>query len=781
MPSELVPVGARTVVRALRTRAAAQVGPDWVWPYWLERQNDPASPSFVPRGHLPFLTNLTHRNWTAVGNLDSAARRSSTRAGWSPRGRTAGRSTGGSVPTTAGTCRRARWRCASASSAPRPWSRRRWASRPGTPSTRVRRPAQQRRGRRRDGRRRDRERVARPGRAGAGRPAVQPRGPGRGRAHRPARVHRGGRRPGGAAAAPPAPAGRGVDVPRRRLGRHRAGRRRRRAVAGPGARPRRTGPGGLRLPAGPRRHVPGRHPARPGAAGGAVPRPPTAGSWRLPPFPEALPPASAVAAGWQAQGDRGMRLVLPDDRLAEAVAANRRFLLLLHDGDQIDPPGPATYHRFWFRDAAYLLGARPVRLPRGGRPGPRLVPRSAAVATGSSSARTTSGTATAPPSSPWPGTGAWPATPRSSRGSSSRSPAAPTGSTASGGRAGARKGDDAALAGLLPAGMSAEHLGPVDHYYWDDFWGVAGLRAAAELLRAAGQPDAAEDAAAFASAMWADVEASLALTAGPPRHRRHPGGPPAAHRRGRHGVARRLRPARPAGGRRPAHRGHGRRPARAVPAGRGAFFQGISHSGLGTYLTMQLAAVELRGRRPPQHRPAGLDARRRHPHLDVARGRSTPHRRRVHGRRPPRVGRGRGAVVRARPARPRSRRPDPDDPTPDRRPVLRSCPPTGTARAGRCTARRSPRHRLLRRALARRPGGLLWEVDPHPGLPAVRLTAPGLEPSWSTTDPRGEALLGPVRAAADVAVNGDDPADAAAGRDVGLRSGAAPARRRVVR
>jgi hypothetical protein len=37
-------------------------------------------------------------------------------------------------------------------------------------------------------------------------------------------------------------------------------------------------------------------------------------------------------------------------------------------------------------------------------------------------------------------------------------------------------------AGLLPAGFSAEHLGPVDYYYWDDFWGVAGLRAAARML-----------------------------------------------------------------------------------------------------------------------------------------------------------------------------------------------------------------------------------------------------------------------------------------------------------
>jgi hypothetical protein len=34
-------------------------------------------------------------------------------------------------------------------------------------------------------------------------------------------------------------------------------------------------------------------------------------------------------------------------------------------------------------------------------------------------------------------------------------------------------------AGLLPAGFSAEHLGPNDFYYWDDFWAVAGLKAAA--------------------------------------------------------------------------------------------------------------------------------------------------------------------------------------------------------------------------------------------------------------------------------------------------------------
>lgn len=40
--------------------------------------------------------------------------------------------------------------------------------------------------------------------------------------------------------------------------------------------------------------------------------------------------------------------------------------------------------------------------------------------------------------------------------------------------------------GLLPAGFSAEHLGPNDYYYWDDFWAAAGLQAAADMLAAIG-------------------------------------------------------------------------------------------------------------------------------------------------------------------------------------------------------------------------------------------------------------------------------------------------------
>lgn len=39
---------------------------------------------------------------------------------------------------------------------------------------------------------------------------------------------------------------------------------------------------------------------------------------------------------------------------------------------------------------------------------------------------------------------------------------------------------------------------------------------------------------------------------------------------------------------------------------------------------------------------------------------------------------------------------------------------------------------------------LLWELDPHPGIDPPTLVAPALDPSWSSTELRGEALLAPV-------------------------------------
>ena len=36
---------------------------------------------------------------------------------------------------------------------------------------------------------------------------------------------------------------------------------------------------------------------------------------------------------------------------------------------------------------------------------------------------------------------------------------------------------------------------------------------------------------------------------------------------------------------------------------------------------------------------------------------------------------------------------------------------------------------------------LLWDFEPHPGIGDIELTAPGLDPTWRTTERRGDALL----------------------------------------
>lgn len=59
--------------RSARAARKAVLGDDWIRPYWLERQLDPRSTSFVAHGGAPVMANVTHRNWTTVGTVSSAA------------------------------------------------------------------------------------------------------------------------------------------------------------------------------------------------------------------------------------------------------------------------------------------------------------------------------------------------------------------------------------------------------------------------------------------------------------------------------------------------------------------------------------------------------------------------------------------------------------------------------------------------------------------------------------------------------------------------------------
>lgn len=155
---------------------------------------------------------------------------------------------------------------------------------------------------------------------------------------------------------------------------------------------------------------------------------------------------------------------------------------------------------------------------------------------------------------------------------------------------------DAPHAGLLPAGFSAEHLGPNDYYYWDDFWCIAGLHSASALITAHDADTGASysrAAAQFAAAVDHSLES----------------------------CARRLgRPAMPASPYRRLDAGAIGSLAVGYPLQQcaaddprlldcvefllancfvdGAFFQDMIHSGLNAYLTLHVAQVLLRAGDP---------------------------------------------------------------------------------------------------------------------------------------------------------------------------------------
>ncbi len=72
VPRELIPLNARQIARGVLNYAMLQNSPGWVLPFWAERQYDPGDPAFIPRSHLSVSLNVTHRNWTAVGSPSCA-------------------------------------------------------------------------------------------------------------------------------------------------------------------------------------------------------------------------------------------------------------------------------------------------------------------------------------------------------------------------------------------------------------------------------------------------------------------------------------------------------------------------------------------------------------------------------------------------------------------------------------------------------------------------------------------------------------------------------------
>ena len=299
----------------------------------------------------------------------------------------------------------------------------------------------------------------------------------------------------------------------------------------------------------------------------------------------------AVAAdGWTAALQGHTRLEIPDQHLQFLYDAAVRTLILHTPDDPV--PGPYTYKRFWFRDAVYILHALAAI---------GLHDRVEFALDRFQSRQTALGYFLSQE-------GEWDSNGQvlwmydrfhrlSGRAPNDRWRHAIQRGAQWIGRKRTSRNLDRPHAGLLPAGFSAEHLGPNDFYYWDDFWAVAGLRAAARLMATYGERLLGEEMIAEAGDLMACIERSLV----PARARNRRDALPASpYRRMDAGAIGSIvvdyplqlwAPGDP-------------RVADTIDYliddcyVDGAFFQDMIHSGYNAYLTIQVAQVLLRAGDP---------------------------------------------------------------------------------------------------------------------------------------------------------------------------------------
>ncbi|MCX8095720.1 MAG: hypothetical protein N3D74_06000 [Caldisericia bacterium] len=71
-PNELLPLNLEILAKGLLTSRVFEINSNWVYPFWIEEQLNPKSTSFVARGANIFAINTTHRNWTTLGFPESS-------------------------------------------------------------------------------------------------------------------------------------------------------------------------------------------------------------------------------------------------------------------------------------------------------------------------------------------------------------------------------------------------------------------------------------------------------------------------------------------------------------------------------------------------------------------------------------------------------------------------------------------------------------------------------------------------------------------------------------
>ncbi len=296
-----------------------------------------------------------------------------------------------------------------------------------------------------------------------------------------------------------------------------------------------------------------------------------------------------AAGAWSQERDSACRLECPDPHyrfLYDAAVTS----LILHSPDDAYP-GPYTYKRFWFRDAVFIINALlSVGLTDRAR---RAIDRFFGRQTALGYFRSQEGE--------WDSNGEvlW-LLDRYRRFCGEPLPAGWHDPIDRAARWISRKclpeSPQTPHAGLLPAGFSAEHLGPNDYYYWDDFWSVAGLRAAAAMLEDS-DATAARRCRDSAGRLHGAIERSLASCA---QRLGRPAMPAAPYRRLDAGAIGSI----VAGY--PLQQQEARDPRLTDCVEYlldhcfvdDAFFQDMIHSGQNAYLTLQVAQVLLRAGDP---------------------------------------------------------------------------------------------------------------------------------------------------------------------------------------
>ncbi len=216
--------------------------------------------------------------------------------------------------------------------------------------------------------------------------------------------------------------------------------------------------------------------------------------------------AQEVASTWLRLLDTGTGITTPDRHIDTIARASLSTLLMLTDGDSITP-GPWTYHQFWFRDAAVMLRALDAF---GFHAQAREVIRSFPSRQESSGYfRSQQGEWDSNGQALWT---VWQHVLLSGDAAVAREMASSLERGAIWiGRKRRENGEEETGRGLMPPGLSAEHLGLADRYFWDNWWSVAGLDAYARICAIrgmiAGEKSTREEIAAYRKDIERGVQA----------------------------------------------------------------------------------------------------------------------------------------------------------------------------------------------------------------------------------------------------------------------------------